>query len=544
MRLIFFLIPLFFGSVHAQIDKTQIKELVKAIREANQEEDYETVIELTEFIDIDNPEYNDVLVYRMAALYFSEQLFKAKALGDIYQMYEKPSKEKLPTEQILTAINDYTTKYNFVLNNLSLTDSIDAIMDVLHEAEQSFIETYYLEAVIAKYRGDIAKAIENLNFHFEGSNDPNSASFLAALYINQQDYIAALSAINKAIEIDSLEDDFLFKRAIIYTYHNQYEKAWKDIKKIDKDTDELNLWKGKIVIKGAIEAQYAAAEGALNNLVFSEQTSDQVFKESNKLLFELFYIQERYIDAYHKLTNLIRIDHKQSAYYHERRSMLFDIDLLNRPYAELLLKDIEALLKFDPLNASYQLKQTKVLAFYSDLKRVEISAIEARIQERRASFDDYKVACTYFVYADTNKANIYASQCQYKFRKLLGQKPSVQDFRNLAASFELLKERGLSKRELSQYVKYISEAILLDPEDPALKWARATRLIQLKNWQAALEDIILIEKELITNEYYLVARAKAHFYLGDSLQAKFWVDKVLELNPYNLEVKTLVKLLE
>ena len=86
MRLIFFLIPLFFGSVHAQIDKTQIKELVKAIREANQEEDYETVIELTEFIDIDNPEYNDVLVYRMAALYFSEQLFKAKALGDIYQM--------------------------------------------------------------------------------------------------------------------------------------------------------------------------------------------------------------------------------------------------------------------------------------------------------------------------------------------------------------------------------------------------------------------------------------------------------------------------
>ena len=336
MRLIFFLIPLFFGSVHAQIDKTQIKELVKAIREANQEEDYETVIELTEFIDIDNPEYNDVLVYRMAALYFSEQLFKAKALGDIYQMYEKPSKEKLPTEQILTAINDYTTKYNFVLNNLSLTDSIDAIMDVLHEAEQSFIETYYLEAVIAKYRGDIAKAIENLKFHFEGSNDPNSASFLAALYINQQDYIAALSAINKAIEIDSLEDDFLFKRAIIYTYHNQYEKAWKDIKKIDKDTDELNLWKGKIVIKGAIEAQYSAAEWALNNLVFSEQTSDQVFKESNKLLFELFYIQERYIDAYHKLTNLIRIDHKQRAYYHERRSMLFDIDLLN--YCTILNK--------------------------------------------------------------------------------------------------------------------------------------------------------------------------------------------------------------
>ena len=56
--------------------------------------------------------------------------------------------------------------------------------------------------------------------------------------------------------------------------------------------------------------------------------------------------------------------------------------------------------------------------------------------------------------------------------------------------------------------------------------------------------IFNVIKELITNEYYLVARAKAHFYLGDSLQAKFWIDKVLELNPYNPEVKTLVKLLE
>ena len=82
------------------------------------------------------------------------------------------------------------------------------------------------------------------------------------------------------------------------------------------------------------------------------------------MLFDLYYEQKRYINAYHKLTTLIRIDIRERAYYHERRTMLFDLDLLNRPQSELLLLDLETLLKIDPTNESYQLKQTKVLGFY------------------------------------------------------------------------------------------------------------------------------------------------------------------------------------
>ena len=192
-------------------------------------------------------------------------------------------------------------------------------------------------------------------------------------------------------------------------------------------------------------------------------------------------------------------------------------------------------MKIDPTNESYQLKQTKVLGFYSDLRRVTISEIENRIQERTASFDDFKVICEYYAYQDTNKAKTYAQQAQYKFRKATREDPEKRDFRRLAQAYELNSTLGLKPSDFTNYVKYISEAILLDEEDLGLKYQRAKRYIKLEQYDFALVDLIAMEsnKGIISNIDYIKERALCYIKTNNVTLARQWIEKGLALNPHD-----------
>lgn len=535
MRTLLILLCLIAVPSFAQLEKSSIKQLVKELRTSFEEEDFGTIIEMTDTVSMDYLQHNDLLVYRLIGFYYSEQLFKAKELGDIYQIREVNTKEKVGIDSLLLNIQDYTTKYNFIVKNLYQKDSIDVLIEEFHDAEIHFNETYYLEGLVASHRGNNDEAIEALKHHLDGSNDDKTAKFISSLYESKKDYIEALAYINKGIEIDSNNNSLYFDRARIYTFHNNFEAAWEDINRVDNDSDDLKYWRGFIVVKGILKTHYKDVESDLIDLTLSEEVSDKIFKESNKLLFDLYYEQKRYINAYHKLTTLIRIDIRERAYYHERRTMLFDLDLLNRPQSELLLLDLETLLKIDPTNESYQLKQTKVLGFYSDLRRVTISEIENRIQERTASFDDFKVICEYYAYQDTNKAKTYAQQAQYKFRKATREDPEKRDFRRLAQAYELNSTLGLKPSDYTNYVKYISEAILLDEEDLGLKYQRAKRYIKLEQYDFALEDLIAMEsnKGIISNIDYIKERALCYIKTSNVTLARQWIEKGLALNPHD-----------
>lgn len=535
--LILFSLSLFSG--FSQLSKGELKALEKEVKKAHELEDYEDVLHLLDSIPNNYDLYANILSYKAYALYKVGKITHAKDHYDVFNSDVLKLKSKLDLKEIKEEWDRIAeVRGSEILNYDEVKDSFKVIIDSLKELEiqQDAYHDVYVE--YARRTNNHQLELEELKAFYDHFQYDRIKLDLAKAYFKNANLVDGLKYAEEALKFDSSNFDAYNLKTEILLAQRQYRKALKTISKSPyQDEYYTKYWKARCILDGLIKDQYSSLDTLMLNLKIKSK-DEQDLIDLNWLKFKYNYHKNDAIECFYLSNQLIDMDSVKIETYLYNRTNLFDLDLLNRPKAELLLGDLEILLNIDPMNAGYREKQTRVLAFYGNLQREPINEIEQRVISREANDDDYKVVCEYYAYLDPEKAENYAMQYQFQLRKKVREMPTKDSYMNLANAYEVLKVRDLKESELKNYIKYITEAINLDEEDVNLKWKRANRFAQIKQWSSAQSDLDLISDSKFFKSDLDFIKLRVHCYIeqGNLDKAKDYIEKGLSINAYDREL--------
>ncbi len=425
----------------------------------------------------------------------------------------------------------------------------------ISEQQKIEFEFYFIEGLKQKVMGNIDNAIQAFNSCT--AINPKSAAVmyeLAKIHVLKSDYTSAQPLLLSAIKINPENKWYQLLLAQIYQNNKQYVEASKIyanlIKQNPDDLDyyylnALNLTSGE---------QYDEAIKAYNSLEekfgFNEQISlarQQLFRSAGKNK-----------EAYQEIERLINSDPSVPEYYGLMADMYREDGNMEQAF-----KFYNKVLEVDPGNgfvqfslATYYVQNKDLdLAFSHAVKgfsNPEIE-IETKIQlylmlvsaptEQKLNDQQIGELIQLLVKTHPSDSRSYSIQADYFVQKNLLKEAreslnkSLEIEPNSYPLWEQLLLIDNQNNDIDNMLKDSEKALGLFPTQPLLYVLKSISLIQLKEYNKALETLNSGQAYVIDNKkleaQFELYRAESYYNLNNITKAFESFDKVIEMEPDN-----------